>query len=118
MGAVTNVESGKDRLQNAIRVIHDVVIGNVKDGQAHLSQILVPARILFGIVMRIAIDLDDELCRRTIEIRDGVADDLLTPELETIQLAVGKITPQALFRLGRVAAHFARTILQRCELFG
>src|SRR3546814_13778193 len=61
--------------------------------------------------MRVAVDLDDQLRRRAHKIRDMPANHLLAPKLMTLQLPVRQTPPQALFRLGRVAAHLASALL-------
>jgi hypothetical protein len=68
--------------------------------------------------VRFTVDLDAKSGARAEEIDDGSADHLLATELESFELRIRQVPPQALLRLGWIVAHFAGAPVQFCELFG
>ena len=76
------------------------------------------AQPVFRFIMRIAIDLDDQLDRRAAEIGNEMADHLLAAKFEPAELAVRQMPPQPLLGLGRIAAHIRGTAMQLGEAFG
>ena len=92
-------------------VPHHIGVRHAQHAITEHSQCRVAPRICSGI-MRIAIDLDDQLRRRAEEIDDVWRDHSLPSELRSGQLFARKISPKAFLRLGRVVAHLASAALQ------
>jgi hypothetical protein len=63
-------------------------------------------------VMRVAIDFDNQAESWAEEVDDEVADDLLTPELVAAELRVRNLAPEPLFGLRGIAAHLAGAAME------
>src|SRR3546814_5834368 len=90
--------------------LHHITVRNANGAIALHCQRLIAGAIRH-LLMRVAVDLDDQLRRRAHQIRDMPANHLLAPKLITLQLPVRQTPPQALFRLGWVVAHLASAAL-------
>ena len=73
----------------------DIVVPESEDAIALAGEPLRPRHVAFGIGVLSAIELDDELCLRAIEIHHERADWLLTPEAKTVELLKTQARPEA-----------------------
>jgi hypothetical protein len=111
VGSLGRAQGFGNKLKHAIHIGHHIVIGNM-DGAVTVPSQRGVANPVFCFLVRVAIDLDDQLHGRASEICYVPTNYLLAPELVSLKLAVRQMPPQPLFRFRRIVAHVARSGLQ------
>ena len=87
--------SSADLLDNRCHVAQHVFVAEAKNGetQGFEKRLTLPVRVLLVCVNR-TVDLDNRAGANAIEIDDEVAERMLTPELESVELAVAEMLPR------------------------
>ena len=68
-------------------IVQDIGVGHAQHAEAEFGQLVV-AQAVFSFIMRVAIDLDDEVGGWAGEVGYVISDHILTTEFETFDLAV------------------------------
>jgi hypothetical protein len=97
--------------------VKDISIGHPNNAISKLGEFIITDTV-FGFIMRVAIDFDDQTGRRARKVGDVVTDHILTTELSFRQFAVRQIPPQTLFWLRWITTHFCGMFLQLGEALG
>ncbi|HWE92469.1 MAG TPA: hypothetical protein VG269_00725 [Tepidisphaeraceae bacterium] len=91
----------------------DIDIRESNHGIPQRTECLSSTRVVFFIAaMRFAVNLDDQLGLRAIEIRDIPVNPHLASELESIQSAISQAIPKLLFGGRRLLPHSAGEVHQ------
>jgi hypothetical protein len=99
------LKRARNRSDNAIEIVPDLVIGESQGCKSLARQAGIPPFVMWSIV-RIAIDLDDQPLRRTEEVADIGIDHMLATKF-VAEPGIGKVALYANLQLRRIAAHFA-----------
>ena len=103
-----------DHIEHAIDVAHHLFICETDGPKTLARDDSIASPILIGI-MGVAVDLDHQCLRRTEEVDDVRTNDRLPTEFKA-QPGLGKVTPEPLFRLGRLVAHLSRSFGKSLDL--
>ena len=76
----------EQQVANTANICHDIVVRHVNNAIALSAQIGVPLGIPLNIVVRVAIDLDNEAFRRAEKVDNIITNHRLPPELIAAQL--------------------------------
>jgi hypothetical protein len=96
------IGGGKDHLEHAIHIPHHLIVGGPQHPKAALAEDVIPQPVL-GLVVGVAIDLDDQRSLRAKEVGDEAPDDGLAAEFVAAELTIGKMPPKLLLRFGGIA---------------
>jgi hypothetical protein len=100
-------ECSADDLNNALSVLHNVMVPEAEDAKAFAFQERCSGYIRFTFSVLSPIDFDDELGLETREVHDVRTNWGLAPKPMPVDLFATQARPEACFCVGQIAAQFA-----------
>jgi hypothetical protein len=83
----------KDLADDAFSLRPHIVVPEAQDGVAERCQPSVALEIVLALGMLAAVDFDHQLEARAAEVGEVVADGMLAPEVDTLELSAAQVLP-------------------------
>jgi len=98
-----------DRRQHSVEIGPDLVVWNTPHAKASRSKPRIASAVVRPVqIMRLAVDLDDQMGFEADEVRDEGADRILAAKLVSARAPVAELSPQQSFSRSRLCSKFTR----------